>query len=986
MKQTGLVAAGCLGLFMARAQTTLTWQIKAESGVGDGIDRLCATDYDTRGWVKATVPGTVFGSFVADGLEKDPNFGDNIYHVDRAKYDRNFWYRATFAAPAASGSMTKSAASAGALATSGASAGFAATHTWLNFKGINRSADIWLNGTRLGGLNGFMQRGRFDITKILRANGLNVLAVLVRLPEQPLGNYGAPSYISSAGWDWMPYVPGLNMGITDSVYLSSSGDVLLEDPWIRTALPTNARADCSLSVSVRNVSSQSRDAELRGIIQPGNIRFSRRVSVPADRAVEISLDKTQYSQLVIDQPRLWWPNGYGQPNLYTCQLSLAIGNVVSDTRTVRFGIKRYSYDTVGHVLHLSINGTRVFIKGGDWGMSEYMLRCRGAEYDTKVRLHRDLNFNMIRNWIGSTTDEAFYDACDKYGIMIWDEFWLNANPNLPADPGNFNANAVEKIRRFRNHPSIAVWCPDNEGWPEPPLKEWLREDVAVYDGNDRWYQPNSHAENLTGSGPWANFDPRWYFTPYPGATGGNEGWGLRTELGTAVFPNVESFRKFMPADRLWPRNEMWNQHFFGPSAFNAGPDRYDASIAERYGKPQNIEEYCRKAQLLNIETNKAMYEGWEDHMWEDASGIMTWMSQSAYPSMVWQTYDYYYDLTGAYWGARQACEPLHMLWDPVDNTVKVINTTRQDATLTATAAVYNMDGTPVPAYAQSAIVEASSGTATRCFTMGFGGQKRNLSMGRPAVASSSANGVAAAVTDGNSNTRWSSKAADSEWIYIDLGRPSRINGVGLNWETAYGRAFRIQVSDDTRAWKDVYVTTHGHEGRQQIDFDDTVARYVRMLGSERGTGWGYSLWDFDVFGPDAPAPALSDVHFIRLTLKDKNGATVGSNFYWRGSRRKDFTALNSLPKAALKVTSSITRRDGKCFMAVKISNPLSSPGTAFAIRVQAVKHSGEQILPAYMDDDYFTLFRGESKTVDIEFAEALVVGETPEVRVEPYNK
>jgi beta-galactosidase/beta-glucuronidase len=105
----------------------------------------------------------------------------------------------------------------------------------------------------------------------------------------------------------------------------------------------------------------------------------------------------------------------------------------------------------------------VFLKGGNWGMAEYMLRCRGDEYDTKVRLHKEMNFNIIRNWIGSTTDDEFYDACDKYGMMIWDDFWLNSIPNLPNDVNNFNANAIEKIKRVRNHPSIAIWCGDNEG-------------------------------------------------------------------------------------------------------------------------------------------------------------------------------------------------------------------------------------------------------------------------------------------------------------------------------------------------------------------------------------------------------------------------------------------------------------------------------------------------------------------------------------------
>jgi len=938
------------------------WKVKPESDITDNIN---ATNYNTDSWVTAIVPGTVFSSYVAAGLEKDPNFADNIYKVDRAKYDRNFWYRTEFSIPST----------------------YTQKNVWLNFKGINRKADIYVNGTRLGTLDGFMQRGMFDITKLVNRNAKNVLTVLVYLPKQPLANVGSPDYVSSAGWDWMPYVPGLNMGITDKVYLSNTGDMTIQDPWVQTKLPTNARADLSISMEVKNNSSAGIQGYIKGVITPGNIEFTQKVSVDANGTSDVKLDKRYLPQLVINSPKLWWPNGYGEPNLYNCKLSLTVGGQVSDIQNIRFGIKRYSYDTIGHVLHVAINGTPIFIKGGDWGMSEYMLRCHGDEYDTKVRLHKEMNFNMIRNWIGSTTDEEFYDACDKYGIMVWDEFWLNANPNLPADINVFNANAIEKIKRFRNHPAIAVWCADNEGWPEPPLSTWLKEDIATFDGGNRYYQANSHADDLTGSGPWASFEPRYYFTPYPTGSGGNKGWGLRTELGTAVFVNFESFKKFMPKDKWWPRNEMWNQHFFGPLAFNAGPDRYDESITTNYGAPAGIEDYCRKAQLLNIVTNKAMFEGWEDHMGEDASGLMTWMSQSAYPSMVWQTYDYYYDLTGAFWGAKKACEPLHIQWNPVTNAIKVINTSRQDATgLTATADVYNMDGTLVKQYSLSANVDALSNTATEVFDLKFNPNKTNLALNKQVYASSTTTGRPGDVTDNNMGTRWASESKDNEWIYIDLGKDEVVNGVGLNWENAYASSFKIQVSDDAKRWQDVYNTTDGKEGEMQIQFPEVNARYVRMLGVERGTYWGYSLYNFEVYQGDIPSEGLSDVHFIKLALKDNTGKLVSDNFYWRGNKRRDFTALNTLPKVNLKVSYKTVKADGKYIITAQVTNPSSSPAVAFDVRVHAIHSSnGEQILPAIMNDNYFSLLKGETKEVRIEFAADALGNDGPKLKVETYN-
>lgn len=940
------------------------WKVKPQADAAGDEDKIKSVGYNTDNWVPAIVPGTTFASYVAAGLEKDPNFGDNIYKVDKAKYDRNFWYRTEFKIPAT----------------------YSKKNIWLNFKGVNRKADIYLNGTLIGSLDGFMQRGQYDISGLVKGNEKNVLAVLVYLPKQPLANVGSPNYVSSAGWDWMPYVPGLNSGITDNVYLSNTGDVTIKDPWIQAKLPTNARADLSIALEVNNNAATSQAAIIKGVITPGNIEFSKKVYIDAHGTTDVKLNKRDFEQLMINSPKLWWPNGYGEPNLYNCKLSVSVGDEVSDLQNIKFGIKRYSYDTLGHVLHLAINGVKVFIKGGDWGMSEYMLRCRGAAYDTRVRLHKEMNFNMIRNWIGSVTDEEFYDACDKYGIMVWDDFWLNANPNLPADINVFNANAIEKIKRFRNHPAIAVWCAENEAWPEAPLSNWLKEDLATFDGGDRYYQPNSHAENLTGSGPWASKDPRYYFTAYPTGLGGNKGWGLRTELGTAVFTNFDSFKKFMPKDKWWPRNEMWNQHFFGPLAFNAGPDQYDESV-NSYGAPKGIEDYCRKAQFVNIETNKAMFEGWQDAMGEDASGLMTWMSQSAYPSMVWQTYDYYFDLTGAFWGAKKACEPLHIQWNPVTNAIKIINTTRADVEgLTATADVYNLDGQLVKQYSISKTADAPANSAGEVFDIKFNPYKADLAKGKKVYASSSTNGDAGAVNDGNISTRWASEYRDGEWITIDLGKDEVVNGVGLTWEDAYAKAFKIQVSTDGNHWRDVYSTDDGRQGEQKIMFPEVTARYVRMQGVERATYWGYSLYNFEVYQGDVASEGLSGVHFIKLKLTDKAGKLVSDNFYWRGNKRKDYTALNTLPKVDLKVTYKTVKADGKCFITAQVTNPASSKAVAFGVRVQALRASnGEQILPAIANDNYFSLMPGETKTVKIEFDADVLGDDSIKLTADPYN-
>ncbi len=932
-------------------------------------EAIMNADYDVTGWVKAIVPGTSFNSYVAAGHEKDPNFGDNIHQIARDKYDRSFWYRCEFDIPA----------------------DFTQECVWLHFNGINRKGEIYLNGEFLGTLDGFMERGRYLINQSMTREGKNVLAVLVHMPQTPLANCGSPTYLSSGGWDWMPYVPGLNSGITDKVYLSNTGSVILQDPWVRTVeLKTRAQADLSATVRVKNTTAQNQLIRVRGTIMPGNISFSKELWLDAGSERDVTFTKRDFPQLTIKAPRLWWPNGYGEPFLYTCHFEVENDKGVSEASDVTFGIRKYTYDKNDNIFHIHINGVPVFVKGGNWGMSEYMLRCRGEEYFTKVRLHKEMNYNMIRNWLGSVTDDEFYQACDKYGIMVWDDFWINSNPNLPYDLNVFNNNMMEKIKRVRNHACVAVWCGDNEATPQPPLTGWMAENIATFDGGDRHFQPCSNDGGLSGSGYWGAFEPRYYFLNYPDPSSGGDGqrgWGFRTEIGTASVPTFESFKKFMPEEHWWPRDEMWNLHYFGPNAFNAAPDRYDQMIAEGYGAPEGIEDYCRKAQLVNLVSNKAMYEGWLDHMWNDASGIMAWMGQSAYPSMVWQTYDYYYDLTGVYWGTRSACEPLHIMWNPATDAVKIANTTRFDAEeLTAVVDVYNLDGKPVAAYHREAVVTSPSNSVVECFTIPFNKERVNLSLNCRAYASSTTHGNASDVTDGDSNTRWAALKADNEWITIDLGEVKSIGGVRLNWEASFGKSYKIQSSIDGETWSEVYKTNEGREGVENITFPEVDARYVRMLGIELGWWFGYSLWDFDVLSGTLPDRDLSDVHFIRLTLKDKAGKSVSENTYWRGNNRLDFTALNSLEPVDVKLSSKLKRVNGKAFIEANVSLPKSAKNLAFAICLKATRTTdGERLLPAIMSDNYFTLMPGESKQVTIEFDESLLQSGSYRLTATPYN-
>lgn len=715
------------------------WQIRPYDDLKEfSGEEISMPGFDMGEYVRGVVPGTVFTAYVEAGIEEDPDYGDNIYRVDETFYNRPFWYRMSFDLPAAYSQGDR---------------------VWLHFDNTNRFADFYFNGHKISGtasstkdVSGHMLRSRFDVTDLVSRDGENTVAVLIYDPDQKKTRdasdfYGvvcSPSYLAGAGWDWMPYVPGRLAGITGHVSLRLTGDAVISDPWIRSELPSNDRAELEFSTDIMNVSDSPKKVKVSGVIRPGNVRFSKTVTVPADSVSKVSFTPEEFSQLVIDNPRLWWPNGYGDPDMYTCNVVCHVDGKVSDAREIPFGIREYGYEAVENsvgmpVLNFYINGRKIYVKGGNWGMSEYLLRCHGDEYEPKIRLHKEMNFNMIRLWTGCVTDDEFYDWCDRYGIMVWNDFWLYVAYNEVAQPEAFKANALDKVKRLRNHPSIALWCGANECHPPKELDDYMRKVVREEDGNDRMYKSCSNQDSLSGSGWWKYLPPKHHFETsasnlafnkpaYP--YGIDYGYGMRSEIGMPTFPEYESILRFIPEKDLWPLpddeqlvsddDNVWNLHFFGKSASNASPVEYKQAINSQYGESSSLEEFCGKAQILNLETMKGMFEAWNDKMWNDAAGLILWMSHPAYPSFVWQTYDYYYNPTGAYWGAKKACEHIHIQWNCLTGSVKAVNTTSSDLTgVTTRARLYDLSGKEMKQYAKSAVTDVPSSGISEAFVLDY---------------------------------------------------------------------------------------------------------------------------------------------------------------------------------------------------------------------------------------------------------------------------
>ena len=642
------------------------WQMQQIGKVKGNGDKISKTSYKASGWYAATVPGTVLATLVNNHVYPEPLYGENNRpdKIPESLARTSYWYRTTQPIPK----------------------NYAGRKVWLNFEGINYAAEVWVNGAQVGTIRGAFIRGRFDITSLLIAAKPVTIAVLVAPQPHPgdpiehtqrngLGKNGGitaidgPTFLSTIGWDWLPGIRDRDTGIWQGVFLSSTGPVALTDPLVTTdlPLPLTDKADINVETQAENLTADVQRGILRGVIEggPAPIAFEQPVEIPAHSKQMVRLDPVH-----VQQPRLWWPNGYGPQNLYKLRLSFVpqgARQAVSDAQDVSFGIRKITYAVPGSDnLTISVNGVPIFIRGGDWGLDEAMKRIPRERLEAQIRMHRIANLNMIRNWVGQSTSEAFYELCDKYGILVWDEFF-QPNPHDGPDPEDlptYMANVRDKVIRFRNHPSIALWCARNEGRPPANIDAALQPLLAEVNP-DRLYQPSSTSgRGVKSGGPYYWREPRaFYAVDAP----------FKTETGSMSVPTLESIHGMMPQKDWEVINDDWAEHDMA-KGHEAG-DRYPAVIAARYGKIANLADFARKGQLANYEAFRAMYEGRNAALFAPATGVITWMSHPAQPSFVWQLYHYDLEPNSALFAVKKAGEPVHAQFNEATGELEVINNT-----------------------------------------------------------------------------------------------------------------------------------------------------------------------------------------------------------------------------------------------------------------------------------------------------------------------
>jgi Exo-beta-D-glucosaminidase Ig-fold domain/Glycosyl hydrolases family 2/Glycosyl hydrolases family 2, TIM barrel domain/Beta-galactosidase jelly roll domain len=713
---------------------------------------ISTTNYQSKNyWFPVKVPCTVLTGLVANKVYPDPYTGMNNmlipdasdsfnhqYHLEQYSHLPNepnpwkkpYWYRTTFNIPT----------------------GDKGKFFQLIFKGINYRADVWLNGKQVADsaqMAGMFAIYSLNVSSLVNAGGINALAVKIYpldypgLPSRPqltaLGDFypnGGPTgdigknvtMLSSVGWDWIPEVHDRNIGIWQPVYLRTSGQVVIQQPHIITdlpKLPDTSLAKLSLQLSLANNGNAIANGKLKITIAPETFTGTaftteQNISVPANDSKEVNLTTDNIKQFIISKPHLWWPNNYGNADLYRIRIQYINGNEISDDTSFLFGIRTVSSKTTvvdGWVRRdFYVNGKRVHLVGGAW-VPDMMLNRDSLRNDYELHLCRNANVNLVRIWgggLGETDD--FYEAADRYGMMVWQDFWVTGDThgefkgsaNNPPQGEIFVRNIISTIFRIRNHASLLVWTGGNEGHARKELYDAMRDNVATLDGTRPFIPSSSGFAKLPAGwkGSWPDDQPSGVYSggPYSWQDAAqyyklaNRGrdWLFKDETGVPSQPPYASLPKIIsnlvPDSSLpYPLNNTWGYH--DACSGNGHYETYYKAMKDRYGAPTSMKDYCDKMQLVNADGYRGIFEA-AGHKLNETGGVMLWKLNAAFPSVVWQVYDWYLEPNAGYYFMQNACEPVHVQLNLDDSMVAVINRTyHSQSDLTVHAQVLDMNGT-----------------------------------------------------------------------------------------------------------------------------------------------------------------------------------------------------------------------------------------------------------------------------------------------------
>jgi len=684
------------------------WKMQSGCKVQGTGEVISLSSFKTTDWHAVDVPSTVVAALVADHSLPDPFVGTNILKLPgySNKYDfSNFempegspyrcawWYRTDFPSPPA----------------------FTGRNTWLHFDGINYRANIWLNGVKLADsrdVAGAFRAYEFNLTKALKPGENNVLALEVFAPTA--------GDLPITWWDWCPTPPDKNMGIWKDVYLSANGPASLRYPMVTSKIASSLKsAELTMQVEARNDS----PAPVKGVLraQMEGVQLEQPVELAAGEKKIVRFTPDQFPKLRINNPKLWWPYQMGPPNLHNATFVFESDGKPSDAANVRFGIREITSELDQDKNRVfKINGRRILIKGGGWA-SDMLLRQWPKRLRDELAHVRQLNLNTIR-LEGKMETDTFFDLADQEGILVM-AGWMCCDLWQLHDKWTSETHEVAsesertQLLRLRSHPSMLVWL---YGSDEPPPENVEREYLQVIKETE-WPNPvlssaSASPAVLTGvsgvkmSGPYDYVPPSYWLHPHAQSLtlGGGFSFNTETSPGFAI-PTLESLKKMVGPDHLWPIDEAWTTHA-GGNEF-AHMDIFNNAMKATYGPPADLNDYLRKSQAMTYDGERAMFEAYGRNKYA-STGVIQWMLNNAWPSTLWHLYDYYLQTSGGYFGARKANEPLHIQYSYDDRSVVVVNNRYQPAAnLKVLADLYDANLKKISA--QRKVIRASADSSQR---------------------------------------------------------------------------------------------------------------------------------------------------------------------------------------------------------------------------------------------------------------------------------
>jgi exo-1,4-beta-D-glucosaminidase len=695
------------------------WSLQSSSKVEQPGGVLSKSGYQPHNWSQVRVPTTVVAALVKQKVLPDPLFGMNLRQMPGVTYPiganfsnlpmdpdspyaASWWYRKAFTLPAGDKGQT----------------------LWLNFRGINYRANIWLNGKQIAksdDVAGAWRTYEFNVTDTAKPGAENVLAVQVYPPTE---NDLAITFV-----DWNPAPPDKNMGLWREVYLTTSGPVAVRHPAVASRVDASGNAQLTVTALVKNATGQPVKGTLKGTIE--QFQFSQDVELAPGESKDVIFEPGKFEPLNFTHPRLWWPAQMGKPDLYSLSMEFDVHGKLSDRTQTRFGIREVTSALNPDQRRIfAINGKKILIRGGGWA-PDLMLRENPQRMADEFRYVRDMGLNTIR-LEGKLETDDFFDRADREGILVmagWCccDHWEHWGKWKPQDFDIAKASLTDQIYRLRNHASLVMWLNGSDNPPPPDVEQmYLDVEKQLRFPNPTVSSATAKPTSVTGdsgvkmTGPYEYVAPAYWTQDKinsgnhcnPGGCGGGYGFNTETSPGPAV-PPMESIRAMLPKDHLWPIDDWWNFHAGGGEFKDIHV--YTEALNARYGQANTLQDYSLKAQLMNYEGIRAMFEAYSRNKYT-SSGVIQWMLNNAWPSIIWHLYDYYLRPAGGYFGAKRALEPLHPVYDYDDHSVWVVSSQYTDAKgLKLITQVYNLEMTEK--FAQQSAVDAAADSTQKVLTL-----------------------------------------------------------------------------------------------------------------------------------------------------------------------------------------------------------------------------------------------------------------------------